>query len=406
MGASGDRNGWLGRLLAALNPWAAVARAEAEARQANRRLREALDVLPEGIVFLDAEGRYVHWNRAYAEIYHGSADLFRVGRPLAETLRIGVGRGDYPAAVGREEEWLAERLALLRNPTGERHVQQIKDGRWVMIEERATADGGVIGLRVDITDMKAQADALEEALARAEAAGRAKSEFLANMSHELRTPLNGVIGLGEVLARSPLGVSQQGLVRELLASAARLDALLRDLFDFNSLEAGKIEAARAPFRPAETVRAAARAFEAAVEAKGLTLSVEIAAGAEGEALGDPHRLGQILEQLLDNALKFTAEGGVALRLSADPQEASNVWRFEVIDTGVGFDAAEAERLFGDFEMGDASATREHGGAGLGLAICRRLAILMGGHIEAHGAPGEGARFVVTLTLPRQQRAAA
>jgi signal transduction histidine kinase/ActR/RegA family two-component response regulator len=387
-------------LVDALNPWGARARAEAEARQAERRLREALDALPEGVVFLDAEGRYLLWNKAYAEIYHRSADLFAVGRRLAETLRIGVERGDYPAAIGREEAWLAERLALLENPTAERHEQQILDGRWVMIEERRTADGGVVGLRVDITAMKAQAKALEDALERAGAASRAKSEFLANMSHELRTPLNGVMGLAQVLARTPLDPAQKALVAELLGSADRLNGLIGDLFEFNTLEAGRVEIARVAFTPADVVTRAAGMFEPIAANKGLALTVEIAAGAEGVAMGDPDRLGQVLEQLLSNAVKFTAEGTVTVALAAEAAGETDLWRIEVADTGVGFDAAQAERLFGGFEMGDASATREHGGAGLGLAICRRLSVLMGGRIEAFGEPGKGARFVITLPLGR------
>src|ERR1700752_5439968 len=101
---------WLGRLLAALNPWGALARAEAETQVAEQRLREALDALPTGVVLLDSERRYTLWNKAYGEIYHRSSDLFRVGRRLSETLRIGVERGDYPAAIGREEAWLAQRI--------------------------------------------------------------------------------------------------------------------------------------------------------------------------------------------------------------------------------------------------------------------------------------------------------
>jgi signal transduction histidine kinase len=236
-----DRPGTaLARIVAALNPWGAAARARTEAETAERRLREALDALPTGVVFLDEAQRYILWNKAYAEIYHRSSDLFQVGRPLADTLRIGVARGDYPAAVGREEAWLAERLALLANPTGERQEQLIRDGRWVMIEERRTADGGIIGLRVDITDLKAQAAALQAALAHAEAAGRAKAEFLADMSHELRTPLNGVIGLAEVLARAPLAPEHASIVTELLASAGRLNGLVNDLLD--TLEAGQADA--------------------------------------------------------------------------------------------------------------------------------------------------------------------
>jgi len=127
--------------------------AVANAEQADARLREALDILPQGIVFLDAEGRYILWNQQYADIYKRSADLFHPGAKLADTLRIGVGRGDYPEAIGREEEWLKERLSHLANPRG-RHEQRLSDGRWIMIEERRTSDGGVIGLRVDISEMK------------------------------------------------------------------------------------------------------------------------------------------------------------------------------------------------------------------------------------------------------------
>jgi diguanylate cyclase (GGDEF)-like protein/PAS domain S-box-containing protein len=127
--------------------------AVANAEQADARLREALDILPQGIVFLDAEGRYILWNQQYSDIYKRSADLFHPGAKLADTLRIGIARGDYPEAIGREDEWLAQRLSLLANPRG-RHEQHLADGRWIMIEERRTSDGGVIGLRVDITEMK------------------------------------------------------------------------------------------------------------------------------------------------------------------------------------------------------------------------------------------------------------
>jgi diguanylate cyclase (GGDEF)-like protein/PAS domain S-box-containing protein len=125
----------------------------AEARKSHERLREAIDILPQGIVFLDAEGRYILWNKKYSEIYNRSSDLFEHGARLQDTIRVGVARGDYPEAIGREEEWLAERLTKLYQP-GERHEQTLADGRVILIEERLTEDGGVIGLRVDITELK------------------------------------------------------------------------------------------------------------------------------------------------------------------------------------------------------------------------------------------------------------
>jgi diguanylate cyclase (GGDEF)-like protein/PAS domain S-box-containing protein len=128
-------------------------RALEEARQAHARLRDAIDILPHGLVFLDADGKYILWNQQYADIYKRSADLFKPGVRLEDTLRIGVARGDYPEAVGREEEWIAERLSKLYNPRG-RHEQNLSDGRCILIEERRTSEGGIIGLRVDITEMK------------------------------------------------------------------------------------------------------------------------------------------------------------------------------------------------------------------------------------------------------------
>ncbi|HEY0848489.1 MAG TPA: EAL domain-containing protein [Bradyrhizobium sp.] len=125
----------------------------ADARKSHERLREAIDLLPQGIVFLDAEGRYILWNKKYAEIYNRSSDLFASGARLADTIRIGVARGDYPEAKGREEEWIAERLTRMHQP-GARHEQALADGRVILIEERLTSDGGVVGLRVDITELK------------------------------------------------------------------------------------------------------------------------------------------------------------------------------------------------------------------------------------------------------------
>jgi diguanylate cyclase (GGDEF)-like protein/PAS domain S-box-containing protein len=125
----------------------------AEARKSHERLRQAIEILPQGIVFLDADGRYILWNKKYSEIYSRSSDLFEHGARLQDTIRIGVERGDYPEAIGREEEWIAERLAKLYRP-GERHEQTLADGRCILIEERLTEDGGIIGLRVDITELK------------------------------------------------------------------------------------------------------------------------------------------------------------------------------------------------------------------------------------------------------------
>jgi diguanylate cyclase (GGDEF)-like protein/PAS domain S-box-containing protein len=146
-------SGTAGREVEIGQPQLQAEAAMAEAKKAHDRLREAIDILPQGIVFLDAEGRYVLWNKKYAEIYSSTADQFQSGARFAESVRVGVARGDYPDATGREEEWIAERLAKLRQPSAS-HEQKLADGRIILIDERRTTDGGVVGLRVDITELK------------------------------------------------------------------------------------------------------------------------------------------------------------------------------------------------------------------------------------------------------------
>ncbi len=363
---------------------------------AESRLRAAIDALPEGVVFLDPEGRYILWNKQYAAIYHRSADLFAPGRKLADTLRVGVARGDYPDAVGREQEWISHRLALLANPGG-RHEQKLSDGRWILIEERRTADGGLIGVRIDITELKEQAEQLKHALLLAEQANKAKSQFLSNMSHEIRTPLNGVLGLAHVLKRTALDAHQGKLVNTIIESAVVLERLLSDVLDLARIESGRLELRHEVFRLEDLIAETAANFEPQAADKGLALVLDIAPSACGMAEGDPVRLRQVLGNLLSNAVKFTAEGRVTVTL----RRKDDAWaRVEVSDTGIGFSVEEGERLFDRFVQADGSITRRFGGSGLGLSICRELIEMMDGRIDASGTPGEGATFWIEVPLPR------
>ena len=371
----------------------ALDKAVQAAALAESRLRAAIDALPEGVVFLDHEGRYVLWNQRYAEIYHRSADLFEPGRRLAETLAIGVARGDYPDAIGREEEWIAQRLAKLANP-GERHEQKLSDGRWILIEERRTADGGLIGLRVDITEMKQTAEELERAVQLAKAANQAKTEFLSNMSHEIRTPLNGVVGLAHVLARTTLDPQQTKLVTTILDSASMLEELLSDILDLSRIESGRLALRNEPFSVVRLARESAANFAARAEEKGLKLNVELAEDLPDHVMGDGVRVRQVLGNLLSNAVKFTTAGEVTLSVRRNERGVL----FDVKDSGIGFDADQGERLFERFVQADGSITRRFGGSGLGLAICRELVEMMNGEISATGRPGKGATFHVAIPL--------
>ncbi len=235
-----------------------------------------------------------------------------------------------------------------------------------------------------------------ERTAELEKANEEKSRFLANMSHELRTPLNGVIAVSETLAREQTSPRNHELAQLIVASGRLLEQVLTDILDFSKIEAGEMRMERQPFDLATVISRVAELHRASAEAKGVGLSWEITAGAEGCYLGDSVRLTQVLSNLLSNAVKFTTVGRVALKVACD----DGVLRVEVSDTGIGFDEAAKARLFHRFEQADLSIRRRFGGTGLGLAICQSLVSLMGGEIDARSVLGEGATFTVHLPLPQ------
>ena len=230
----------------------------------------------------------------------------------------------------------------------------------------------------------------------AEAASVAKSEFLANMSHEIRTPLNGVLAMAHVLEKADLGEREREAARLICASGEMLERLLSDILDLAKVEAGRLEIELAPFHAGELARNVAALCRTKAEEKGVRLSVEIAPAADSTYLGDAVRIRQIIINLVSNAVKFTTDGDVRLRLDAD---SGGRLRFTVLDTGVGFDPALKTKLFDRFQQADGSITRRFGGTGLGLAISKHLAELMGGSLDCDSTPGRGAVFWFDLDLP-------
>lgn len=376
-----------------------VRRANAEKARSLEYLNAAIEAMPAGLAFYDAQDRLTVWNAAYeaasADPLQGS---LRAGMRFRGLLERDVALGLYPEAVGREAEWISDCLAARRRLVA--REQRLADGRWFRFEDRRLADGGQISAAVDISALKdrelrlaAQAEDLEEARARAEAASEAKSVFLANMSHEIRTPLNGVLALSDVLCRSALPDRERELAGVIRSSAKTLEHLVSEILDLARIEAGAVVLDNAPFHLGDAIRTVAAAARVKAQEKTLTLDLAVHPMIDRAVLGDETRFKQILTNLLSNAVKFTATGSI--RVTADPLDGDR-FRLSVADTGIGFGPDQEARLFRRFEQADASVTRRYGGAGLGLATCEQLTTKLGGRIDCESAPGEGTVFTIDL----------
>jgi signal transduction histidine kinase len=355
-------------------------------------VRQALNAVPAGIVFYDPEDRVRDWNAGFAALMAECGITPQLGRSRADYVQASAAAGWEAEVEAERPLWVEEHSS--RRLTGIRDLR-LPDGRYLRVEMFRTDDGGGVTVMSDITAEKRSAAAMAAARDAAEAANRAKSDFLANMSHEIRTPLNGVLGIAEVLLRTELSDDQRKLIGVIQQSGSLLNGLLGDLLDLARVEAGKADLRVEHARLADLVAAVGDLFSTAAQEKGLAFDIQVAPGAEGEVACDPLRLRQVLGNLVSNAIKFTDAGQVTLRVT---REGARV-RFAVRDTGQGIDPAEKAAIFQRFHQADTSATRRHGGAGLGLALCDSYVRKMGGELKCESTLGEGALFTFELELP-------
>ncbi len=279
-----------------------------------------------------------------------------------------------------------------------------KAGRWKWILSRGKIaernDQGrpvrFVGTHVDIDERKRIERALIEAKEQAEAVSRAKSEFLANISHELRTPMNAVIGMTALLLDSELDDEQRDCLDIVRQSAEKLLSMINDIILLSKIEAGTLKSAAEPFDLRGVVDAAIRRAAGRAETKGLDLSSRLESETAAAVIGDGRALRQVLDRLIDNAVKFTNEGEIELVVGVDDDGRDRRLHFVVRDTGVGVPADRQDILFDSFRQADGSTTRRFGGVGIGLAIAGRLVELMGGRIWTENRGEGGSAFHVTI----------
>ena len=373
---------------------------EAEFRESEQRLRRIVDALQEGFVLYDAEDRLVMWNDKWLELHRGIADIVAPGVPFETTIRASVERRLYPAAYGCEEAFLADRLEKHRNP-GEPFVRQQRDGRWFIIREVPTQDGGIFALNIDITELKNAERIAHEARVEAERASRTKSAFLANMSHEFRTPLNAIIGFSEVIGRETFGPVGNATYRQyaldIHESGRHLLALINDLLDLSKVESGVDELFEEDLDVSRLFAAAARFVLPLARQKRLALELKVPEAAPA-LRADDRKVTQVLVNLVTNAVKFTPDGGrVAVTAS---WAGDSGYAIEIADNGIGIAPEDLPHVILPFNQISNVANRRYAGTGLGLPLSKVLVEQHGGTFEIRSEPGKGT--VVTARFPAER----
>jgi PAS domain S-box-containing protein len=365
-------------------------RAGEEVQRQESRLRAIVDYAVDGIMTLDEAGLIESFNPAAERMF---------GYPASAVVGCNVRMLLSGSGVHLTEDGQIGRPAVMETVwmvTGQR-----ADGTTFPMEcSVSEVDLGTrrmyMGVVRDVTMRNAYEDALIKARLAAEEASQAKSDFLANMSHEMRTPLNAVIGLTDFLLRTPLSPDQANLLKRCEKAGTGLLRMIEDLLQAAKLDSRTLELVSEPFVLRELVTDTVELLNAKAQAKGLSLSVRIDPGLPALVLGDALRLQQVLLNLIGNAVKFTAEGGVEVRVKPLPGEAdAGAVQFEVADTGIGIPPDQYDKIFERFSQVDSRGSRAFGGAGLGLSICQQLIGLMGGRIVVESKPGCGSTFTVT-----------
>lgn len=360
--------------------------AELELEEKTKLLKSVIDAIPDPIYFEDSQNVYLGCNKAF-ETISGIAEADLIGKP---DVNIFNRRKKASSKQSAESDNIEE---FIVDPDGNERVFKTQ----LIPFLRLSDDEGAIGICHDVTQQKDIEKKLKEAKISAENNARAKSEFLANMSHEIRTPMNGVIGLTQLALNKPCSDETRNYLNKILLSSHSLLGILNDVLDFSKLEAGRMVIENKLFDLDHVLENLHSLFGIKAQEKHLDFSIEIAEDTPKSLIGDALRIQQILSNLIGNAIKFTQQGYVKLKVEVGESEASIVkLRFTVEDSGIGIAEDDLEKLFKPFSQVDGSITRRFGGTGLGLIISQNLLELMGGSFNVESRPDHGTTFSFEL----------
>ncbi len=378
-------------------------RAQEAIAQQERRLATALENMSQGICLVDADMKLVMFNDQYRDMLQLSGEIVETGNDLSGVSRAMAARGDY--GPGDPEELSRQRMAALTNDQFVERELLLPGGKTVTARKSPLESGGLVMTLTDITRRKETEREIIAAKEAADEANKAKSDMVATVSHEVRTPMNGVLGMARLLRETELDAEQRDCLETVISSAESLLRIVNDLLDMSKLDAGHLDLEDIPFLPRDIVMQPVAIMTARAEEKGLSLVTHIGNDVPDVVIGDPHRLHQVMLNLISNAVKFTQTGNITVELKCTQNDTrSPTLEFSVTDTGSGIKLEDQKKLFAPYTQGSADVARKYGGTGLGLAICRRLVQLMGGKIYIESTPGKGSRFWFTLTLPIAQDA--
>jgi PAS domain S-box-containing protein len=391
-----NADGMIERYIAARTDITARIQAEGVTQRHSDLIEALFESIPLPVFVKDEKLRYVRGN-----------DAFFGNTPLGREAMIGK-RWDelnLPTADFMKIPEEVELLATGQSTAYETHFT-LKDGKQVDLQITKAAikgsDGkatGLVGVVVDLTEIKQATRELMAAKSAAESANRLKSDFLANMSHEIRTPMNGLIGMADLALDLAVDPNQREYLQIAKNSATSLLQIINDILDFSKIEAGKPEIEQIDFDMPQLLSESLRPMAVKAAEKGLELVLDIDESLPRVLRGDPGRIRQILLNLVSNAIKFTIEGEVVVSMSAEIDGPSALIELSVTDTGVGIEADSLATLFDPFTQQDSTITRRFGGTGLGLSITRRLSEAMGGSVSVESGTGKGSHFRCLIPMP-------